>query len=99
MEVLAARKLEAQERAAAETAAARAAAEAQAETRQVAALEASARRRQAFLSTVCYPSGASQPISWIAANDLCVNVSLEVKSSFLKLKVSIVQVILLNTDA
>lgn len=68
MEVLAARKQEAQERAAAETAAARAAAEAQAEARQVAALEASTRRRQAFLSTVCYPSGASVPISWTAVN-------------------------------
>ena len=54
LEVLSTKKREAEERAAAEAAAARAEVEAQAEARRSAALEASARRRQAFLSSVCF---------------------------------------------
>ena len=63
--MLSAKKREAEERAAAEAAAARAAAEAQAEARLRAALEASARRRQAVLSTVRCVSQGSRAFFWL----------------------------------
>ena len=77
MEVMAAKRREAAERAAEEAAAVQAAAEAQAEARRAAAIEASTRRRHAFLSTARSLALAVVPTPCMAMSaatvDMCID--------------------------